>query len=154
MSVTSPAPLLDQIMDHHDYVWARLPFVPPMALAVARRRCEPSTDELVRLIVKLQTLLLDHLAREERLLAAQAAAATVITVGERMHTDHVLIGSVLARIREVAAGCQWHPQSGVADLERAFCDELAQLHEHVTSQIGLEEALARSRCAHRLSSRT
>jgi iron-sulfur cluster repair protein YtfE (RIC family) len=137
----STTPLLDRIMEHHDYVWARLPFVPPMAIAVARRRREPSTDELVRLVIKLQTLLLDHLAREERSLA-RAAASTMVWGGDRMHTDHVSIGSILDRIHEIAAACQLNARPGVADLERAFCNELALLRAHVTSQIGLEEALA------------
>lgn len=138
MSPICQAPMLDQIMEHHDYVWARLPFVPPMAIAVARRRHEPSTDELVRLVITLQSLLLDHLAREERLLAGQAAASTV---ADRMHTDHVSIGSMLARIHEIAVSYQWDARPGVADLEHALGNELALLHEHVTSQIGLEEAM-------------
>lgn len=132
--------LLDRIMEHHDYVWARLPFVPSMAIALARRRRGPSTDELVRLVITLQRLLLDHLAREEGLLADKSAATWT---DDRMRADHVSIGLMLDRIHEIAASCQCSVESGAA-LERTFCNELALLHEHVTSQIGLEEALARA----------
>jgi hypothetical protein len=125
MSPTRAA-LLDRIMEHHDYVWARLPFVPPMAIAVARRRRDPSSDELVGLVTTLQKLLLDHLAREE---------ATMVWGGQPMHADHVSIAMMLDRIHAIAERCQWN------ELDRAFCNELARLHEHVTCQIGLEEAL-------------
>ncbi len=132
----SPSAVLDRIMEHHDYVWARLPFVPAMAIAIARRRRDSSTDELARLVIELQGMVLDHLAREERSLAGQDRA------GDQLHADHVSIGLMLGRIHALAASCQCSAEPAITDLERAFRNELALLYEHVTSQIGLEEALA------------
>jgi hypothetical protein len=131
--------LLDEIMEHHDYVWARLPFVGPMALAVARRRPEPMADELARLIIELRPIVLEHLDHEERLLGGHALAATWIRAG--MHADHAMIASALDRIREAVARSPWSSEPGADELECTLRGELALLDQHVSAQISLEEEL-------------
>jgi len=134
-----PPTLLDHlIVHHHDYVWARLPFVVPMALAAARGRGDRTGDELARLIVELGPLLLGHLDREERVLLDPTSVTTRIREG--MHADHVRVTDLIDHIRNLA-GHDYHARTDASPTERALYLELARLDQHVQAQITLEEHL-------------
>jgi hypothetical protein len=120
-----------RIMVHHDYVWARIPFLAPMAAAVARYR--PNAANVARRLRGLATLLLRHLGEEEQFLAGDADAA-VSLIGNGMMGEHLMISTALDEIRDAAA--RWPVQS---ELERRLGSELALLDEHLQAQIALEE---------------
>ena len=80
-------------------------------------------------------------------LPSRPAAKTGETAEKREEWGDIftLIGSRLAEAEKarLAAGLKVRElDHRITDLERAFRNELALLYEHVTSQIGLEEALA------------
>jgi len=135
-----PTLLDDAVMNHHDYVWARLPFVVPMAITVARRRGDGAAHELERLVRVLQPLLLDHLDREEALLVDRSTASVTARIREGMHADHLAVSTVIDQIR-AAAGREYRPREGAESTERALYRELAQLDVHVRTQIAIEEHL-------------
>ncbi len=139
--VLAPPSLLDHaVMNHHDYVWARLPFVVPMAIAAARRRGDRATQELARLVRLLQPLLLDHLDREEAMLVDRPATSVPARIREGMHADHLAVCSVIDQIR-AAAGSDYRARDGAEPTERALYLELARLDDHVRAQIAIEEHL-------------
>ncbi len=128
------------IAQRHDYVWARLPFVLPMAITAARRRGDQPTRELARLVVELSPLLFDHMTREEALFERGGAP----TSRDGMHADHVAVTSLLEHIRAIA-GIR-DPRDVETPTERALYNELAELDHHVQAQILLEERLLSVRC--------
>jgi len=130
--------VIAQIMAHHDYVWARVPFLAPMCAAIARHR--PGAEQVARRIRGLGALLLDHLGSEERLLARRGAASAADWVGQGMVGDHLMIMTALDEIRDAVA--RWRGPDGV---ERRLSRELALLDEHIHAQISLEEALVAAR---------
>jgi iron-sulfur cluster repair protein YtfE (RIC family) len=138
--VAPPAYLDDAVAEHHDYVWARLPFVVPMAIAAARRRGDRTTRELARLLVELAPLLLGHLDREETLLAHRAAVSVGMRIRAGIYADHVAVIALIDRIRAVA-GTEYEVRTGAHPTERALFLELARLDMHVQTQITLEEQL-------------
>ncbi len=126
----------ERVIDHHDYIWARLPFVVPMALAVARRRGDGRANAIAHALLALHPIVLDHLAREERALALHSARA----IRDRLHDDHVAVADLLARLREAAAA----ESTAVADAtatERELFAELARLDAHLAAQIAFEEGV-------------
>jgi iron-sulfur cluster repair protein YtfE (RIC family) len=132
-SCFDPRAVIDRLVaHHHDYVWARLPLVVPMAITAARRRGDRTSHELACLIVELRPLLLDHLEREERLVVDHETAAL------GMHADHVAVTAMLDHIRDVT-GPAFDPGNGADPTERALYVELARLDHHVQAQITLEE---------------
>jgi len=137
--VELPAADADDDVDHHDYVWARLPFVLPMAIVAARRRGDPVAAELECLVRVLQPLLLDHLGREETALAHRSDTTGV---RDGLHADHLAVLDVIDRIR-AAAGDDYHAREGAGPTERALYLELARLDRHIRTQIALEEDLLR-----------
>jgi iron-sulfur cluster repair protein YtfE (RIC family) len=137
--VAPPTLLDDAVANHHDYVWARLPFVVPMAIAAARRRGDGTAYELARSIVELQPLLLGHLDREEALLAHRASASVTTRVRDGMHADHLAVIALIDHIRFVAA--EYQARAGADPTERALYLELARLDGHIQAQIALEEHL-------------
>ncbi len=133
--------LLDHaVINHHDYVWARLPFLVPMAIAAARRRGDSAARELARLVRMLQPLLLGHLDREEAMLVARSATSVCARAREGMHADHLAVCIVIDQIRAVA-GRDYQARDGAEPAERALYLELARLDDHVRAQIALEEHL-------------
>lgn len=140
-TVLAPPSLLDHaVMNHHDYVWARLPFVVPMAIAAARRQRNGTAQELARLVRVLQPLLLDHLDREEAILVDQSAASLTARIREVMHADHLAVRTIIDQIR-AAAGSDYRAREGAESIERTLYLELARLDDHVRAQIALEEHL-------------
>lgn len=137
MHVAHPTLLDCAIADHHDYVWARLPFIVPMAVTVARRRGDRAAHALARMMVELRPLVLGHLQREEQQLAGPSVA---LTIHDRLHADHVAVTTLLERIRD-ATGNVDHDRDRADPTERALFCELARLDEHLAAQITLEEHL-------------
>ena len=125
----------DRLVDHHDYIWARLPFVVPMAFAVARRRRDRRAELLARGLLELRPIVLDHLTREERALALHRARA----IRDRLHDDHLAVATLLASLREDADRATEGAPEGTT--EQALASELARLDEHLAAQIALEERL-------------
>ena len=126
-----------QIMIHHDYVWARTPFLAPMAATIARRR--PSAAFVAHRLDGLAKLLFGHLREEERLLVGDASAAVTL-IGNGMIDDHLMIATALDEIRDAVA--RWtHPSV----LEQRLGNELAALDEHIQAQFALEEMYVAAR---------
>ena len=144
-------PLEATVAAHHDYVWARLPYLVPMAAKVARH-CRQGGDAcatLAALVADLRSILLDHLDDEERILATLEREADADFVAERiaaLHTEHLVVGTLLERIR-AAAVIEPHVEGAACAAERALYRELALLDDHVRSQILLEERLLAARFA-------
>lgn len=126
------------IASSHDYVWARLPFLVPMAVKLARTGRDARLDELAHLLADLELLLLGHLGREEAELDARGAVGTLLRA--RMHTEHAAVISQLAAIRTIV-GDDYRARDDADATERALFDELARLDLLVQRQIELEEQL-------------
>lgn len=136
------------IAAQHDYVWARLPYLVPMAAKVARL-CGPDdgSADLVGLLVQLRLLLLDHLDREEHMLSVlddESDPGRVIDCIAALHAEHLAVCHLLERIRTL-----WSLDHHAADgaTERALHHELGLLDDHVRKQIALEERLLAARAA-------
>jgi iron-sulfur cluster repair protein YtfE (RIC family) len=145
-------PALDAtVAEHHDYVWARLPYLVPMAVKVARhcRRGGDGCAALAALVGDLRAVLLDHLDHEERILSTLERESDPAFVTQRiaaLHAEHLAVGTLLERIR--AAGvAPPHAAGGACAAERALHRELALLDDHVRAQILLEERLLAARFA-------
>ncbi|MEO6773354.1 MAG: hypothetical protein ABI467_10045 [Kofleriaceae bacterium] len=138
--VTRPTLLDHAVMNLHDYVWARLPFVVPMAIAASRARGDDGSRELAHLVRGLQPLLLDHLGREEAMLVERSAAAVRLRLRDGIHADHHAVSTVIDQIRAVT-GRAYRAREGAGPAERALYVELARLDEHVRAQIAIEEHL-------------
>ncbi len=128
------------VSDHHDYVWARMPFVVPMAAAVARRRNDAMAQELADTLRLLYASLVAHLDREERFFARSGRANAVEWVGADLHADHMMVGSMLDRIRQLATSLLAKHESS-SPLERGLYAELACLDAHLSTQMELEELI-------------
>jgi len=129
------------LVDHQDFIWARVPVLAPMAETIARRR--EVAREVATRIKALGQMLLDHLDAEQRMLASDGAAAAASWVGTGMLGDHMTIATALDELIAVVA--RWDGPATV--LERRFGDELAVLAEHIYAQIALEEAEVTARLA-------
>jgi iron-sulfur cluster repair protein YtfE (RIC family) len=145
------SPLDAVVASHHDYVWARLPYLVPMAAKIARRcrRGGGGCAALAGLVADLRSVLLDHLDHEERLLATLAGAADARFVKERiadLHAEHLAVSELFARIRAVGL-VDHHADDEVCGAERALHRELTLLDRHVRAQIVLEESLLAVRFA-------
>ena len=134
----------DRVVEHHDYIWARLPFIVPMALAVARRRADHDADALVRDLFALRPIVLDHLSREERAHAQGSARA----IRDRLHDDHLAVAELLAHLRVNAAEVAAHDTEPDATAH-ALLAEIAQLDVCLAEQIILEEKLLAAATSYR-----
>jgi len=128
-------PWQERVVEDHDYIWARLPFMIPMALAVARRRGDPRSHALARDLVELRPVVLDHLSREEHALALRSAR----TICDRLHADHVALGTMVEQLREDAAAMASGREQEAT--ERMLFSEIAQLDLYLARQIALEERI-------------
>ncbi len=140
---TAPAPDAAAIASNHDYIWARLPYLVPMAAKIAKqcrlgdRHC---ADRAV-LVAELRSILLDHLDREEHLLSSLVGEADPRLVAERisgLHAEHHAVAALLDRIRALAS-VDRHTGDDACNAERALRDELAAMDDHVRRQIVIEE---------------
>jgi iron-sulfur cluster repair protein YtfE (RIC family) len=145
-------PALDaMVASQHDYVWARLPYLVPMASKVARQ-CRHGGDgcaALASLVAELRSVLLDHLDHEERILSTLVGEADPKLVMEgiaALHAEHREVVHLLEGIRQVGL-VDKHACDGACAAERALHRELALLDDHVRWQIVLEERLLAARLA-------
>ena len=122
----------ERLVERHDYVWAHLPFIVPMALAVERRRGDDRAHAIARDLLALRSIVLDHMSREERALARHEARA----IRERLHDDHLVVAGLLASLRETAAGA-----SAADATEQALFAELSHLDAELAAEIASEELL-------------
>jgi iron-sulfur cluster repair protein YtfE (RIC family) len=142
MSTTS-ARVAEIIATHHDHVWARLPFLGPMAARLERERGSARGGSLRRLIADLHALLFSHLDREDRVLLAIArspAAPEMRGRVSRLHDEHAVVVELLDRIRGEVGGA-FRPGPDAGPTERLLCTELSELDDHLREQIRLEEAV-------------
>lgn len=124
-----------------DYVWDRLPLIAPMAAAIARRRTG-ARDVALR-ITGLVTLILEHLAKEEPLLASGDATSATVWVERGMLGDHLMIAVALDEILDAVAA--W--TGPMSQLERWLSEELLVIAELVHAQIAREETQMARRLA-------
>lgn len=127
---------------HHDLLWARLPFLVPMAAKLAKNRCgdKGSYLEIVSLVVELKTLVLDHLEREEKTLslACENGDANLLAESvDALHREHVAIRALLDRVRAAAI----RPLVSGCATERALHHDLERIDQHVRTHIIIEEEI-------------
>ena len=131
---------LDRIADDHDCIWARLPFLGPMAVKLAEE-CRTGQDrcgELAALVIQLRSLLLDHLDHEEHTLAGLAPDVGLARAELAcLHEEHVAIAALLGRIR---AALDRIP-GDLCPTEQALRSELGRLDGHVRDQVAIEERI-------------
>lgn len=131
---------LDRIADDHDTIWARLPFLGPMAVKLAQE-CRTGRDrcgELAALVIQLRSLLLDHLEHEEHTLAGLASDVDLARADlASLHEEHLAIGELLGRIQSALDQIP----GDVCPTEQALRAELARLDEHVRGQVVVEERI-------------
>jgi hypothetical protein len=123
----------ERCIDQHDYVWARLPFLIPMALVVARRQLDDDSQAVARDLIALRSLVFEHLTREERALSIHGARA----IRDRLHDDHLMMASLLATLRTHSAGLAARDGS----TEHALAGELARLVSELQAEIAVEDQL-------------
>jgi iron-sulfur cluster repair protein YtfE (RIC family) len=136
---------------HHDYLWARLPFLVPMAAKLTRQPCGAGTTcpDLAEIVAELRTLVLDHLDREEQVLVA--ACGEPITEGvlariAALHQEHLALERLLERV-QVSSGLAARLPPEACPTQRAFYSELDQICVHVRSQIKIEGEILAPRLA-------
>jgi regulator of cell morphogenesis and NO signaling len=93
---------------HHDYLRKALPFVHGLGAKVARvhGEREPRLVELATVVAELCDALMPHLDMEEQvlfpaLMARSPHPALVATELGAMHDDHLAVGALLSRLRDV-----------------------------------------------------
>ena len=149
-ALSTPSLLEHLIAVHYDYLWARLPFLVPMAAKMTRQPCGTGTcSDLAELVAELRTLVLDHLDREERALAA--ACGEPITEGvlarvAALHREHLAVERLLERV-QASSGLSARLPPEACPTQRAFYAELDQISAHVRSQIEIEGEILGPRLA-------
>ncbi|MEO8548479.1 MAG: hypothetical protein ABI678_00825 [Kofleriaceae bacterium] len=116
-----------------EYLWDRLPLMAPMALAIARRR-DGARDVALR-ITALVALLVEHLGKEEQLLAGDDPASATTWVERGMVGEHLMIAIALDEVVDAVAS--W--TGPISQLERWLGDELQVLAEQIHAEIAREE---------------
>jgi regulator of cell morphogenesis and NO signaling len=138
----STAALVARIVDrHHGYLRRTLPYLGPIVAKVARVHGDrnPRLRELADVYVELKEALEPHLDREEEVLfpalvARRPDAAVVRAELATMHEDHLAVGAMLARIRDLADGFavpEWGCNTyrvQMAELEALEGDILRHVH--------------------------
>ena len=147
---TALAPDAAAIASNHDYIWARLPYLVPMAAKVAKqcRLGDRHCADRAALVAELRSILLDHLDREEHILSSLVGEADPQLVAERirgLHAEHQAVAALLDHIRALAS-LDRHAGDDACAAELALRNELAAMDAHVRLQIDAEErVLATSR---------
>lgn len=151
--ILSTAALVARIVDrHHGYLRRAFPFVGPLAAKVARVHGEhnPKLVPLRETVDALEAALLPHMDQEERVLfaALMSGAPDPAVVGrelEAMYEDHVAVGKLLARLRELSDEFTT-PEWG-CNSYRVYMAELAALEEDVLRHVHLENHVLMPRFA-------
>ncbi len=135
--MSSDRPALHLVADvleiHHDHVWARLPFLGPMAARLDRHR-------LSALIVTLRDLLFSHLDREDRVLISIAndeQSPELARRSARLRAEHETVTELLGLIQTEMDAAPDHD----GPTERTLRAELQDLGEHLRAQILIEDTL-------------
>jgi regulator of cell morphogenesis and NO signaling len=138
-----PALIAHIIERHHGYLRRALPYLAPLAAKVAHVH-GPKNDklaELERTFAELADALEPHLDDEEEvlfpaLMSRSADPATVKSGLERMHEEHLGVGALLGRMRELADGYTT-PEWGCSSY-RVLMNELEALEGDVFRHVHLE----------------
>jgi regulator of cell morphogenesis and NO signaling len=92
---------------HHDYLRKALPFITPLAAKVARVHGDhnPRLIQVAQIVNALNSDLLPHLDFEENvlfpaMLAPEQNSALLTTELEKMMTEHLAVGTLLAQLRD------------------------------------------------------
>ncbi len=133
--------------DSHDYLWARLPFLVPMAIKISRT-CgarAPECARLASLVQRLHTVVLHHLDHEERILKRMNTAPDDSFIVEELaclRDEHDHIVSLLRLVCEAA-----DRSTVTADACPTVCsfhEELHRIEQHLRTQMRIEDELLSS----------
>lgn len=136
--------LITQVIGaHHRYLHRTLPFLQALSQKVARVHGDrqPSLRELARGVDTLATVLVAHLADEERnlfpalLSQQQVGAATRLMLGN-MRSEHEQVGTMLSVMREIAS--DYEPPEWACNSYRTLLAELAHLEADTLRHVHLE----------------
>jgi regulator of cell morphogenesis and NO signaling len=149
----STAALVARIVDrHHGYLRRALPYLGPIVSKVARVHGDhdPKLRELADAFLELKESLEPHLDREEEVLFPALMARRPdpeIVRGElrTMHEDHLAVGTLLFRIRDLASGFDT-PEWGCTTY-RVAMKELEALEADVLRHVHLENHVLMPRFA-------
>jgi regulator of cell morphogenesis and NO signaling len=149
----STAALLDLIVErHHGYLRRALPFVVPLASKVAEVHGDRNGKlvELRDVVAEIADALDPHLDQEERvlfpaLLAPRPDAEVIRRELASMHVDHLAVGTLLARMRELSDGFTT-PEWGCRSY-RILMGELETLEGDVLRHVHLENHVLMPRFA-------
>lgn len=127
----------------HDYVWARLPFLVPMAAKIARtcRGTGAACSRLADLVDELHEVALRHLDREERILARLSSNRDDrLTIDElaALSAEHRQLLALLTGVCD-AAGLPPSPAEDACPTVHLFHQELRSLDQHLRCQIRIED---------------
>lgn len=126
------SPVEDSILSRHDYIWATLPFLVPMAKKVSQAACAAEgnlpSDRIVTLMTELQVQLLEHLSNEESLFATVLARKDQSCVGSFAAKAQMEHGALLLLLDQVMTAV-----SAVSVLERCDCDARDTFHDKLVS---------------------
>ena len=135
--------MLTHTTNSHDYLWARLPFLVPMAAKIARRcgGSGPDCDRLAELVARLHSKLLSHLDHEERVLATLSCDRDnewIVDCLAELRAQHQQLLQLLEEVCE-AAGLPREPGTDACPTVHAFYDELARLDRYLRAQLTIED---------------
>lgn len=131
--------------DHHDYVWARLPFLVPMVAKVAKLCGGAQWAGLVSLVDRLQSVVLHHLDREEHMLARFDHEGDETLIDEQLASlrdEHDDIWHLLRQVCEAAELPK--PTAGALSTVVAFREELHRIEQHLRTQMQIEDDILRA----------
>lgn len=138
----------DRLVDRHDYLWARLPFLVPMAAKISRECCGAGVDcaRLAALVDQLHSIVLAHLQHEERVLAGLSAAQDEQVSGQlaELRAEHERVLGLLEQVC-TAAGLPRTPAEDACPTVHAFYEELERLDRYLRAQLLIEDAAIEAR---------
>tara|TARA_R110002096_G_scaffold16898_14_gene58201 strand:+ start:43637 stop:44356 length:720 start_codon:yes stop_codon:yes gene_type:complete len=126
--------------DHHDYVWARLPFLVPMVAKIARLSGTAPWTRLVVLVNRLHAVVLSHLDREEHMLARFDKESDKTLIDEQLATlrnEHDDIWHLLRQVCDAAEVLE--PTVEALSTVVAFREELHRIQQHLRTQMQIED---------------
>ena len=149
----STADLLDLIVErHHGYLRRALPFVVPLAVKIAEVHGQKNAQlaALREVVAEIADALDPHLDQEERVLfpamrSPRPDAEIIRRELSSMHEDHLAVGAMLARMRELSDGFTT-PEWGCRSY-RVLMTELETLEGDVLRHVHLENHVLMPRFA-------
>lgn len=145
--------LVDHIVrKHHVYLRDALPFVQALAAKVSRVHGErdPRLTQLAALVQELSSVLLPHLDEEEQslfplLVEGPRDAARVAHELSVMHEDHLAVGAMLERLRDITG--DYRLPDWACTSYRTLFSELSELEHDVLAHVHLENHVLMPRFA-------